>query len=58
MKDICVIGELHWKLFCFFFFKEKAAYEVEYGRVGSEMCIRDRDGRYRIAYLRPVRENI
>mgnify|MGYP003380752916 CR=1 FL=1 len=27
----------------FFFFKQKTAYEVEYGLVGSEMCIRDRD---------------
>ena len=27
-----------------FFFKQKTAYESEYGLVGSEMCIRDRDG--------------
>mgnify|MGYP002682456227 CR=1 FL=1 len=27
---------------CFFFFKQKTAYEIEYGLVGSEMCIRDR----------------
>ena len=27
----------------FFCFKQKTAYEIEYGRVGSEMCIRDRD---------------
>ena len=26
----------------FFFFKQKTAYENEYGLVGSEMCIRDR----------------
>ena len=26
------------------FFKQKAAYESEYGLVGSEMCIRDGDG--------------
>jgi len=26
----------------FFFFKQKTAYEVEYGLVGSGMCIRDR----------------
>ena len=26
----------------FFFFKQKTAYEVLRGRVGSEMCIRDR----------------
>ena len=25
-----------------FFFKQKTAYEIEYGLVGSEMCIRDR----------------
>ena len=24
------------------FFKQKTAYEIEYGLVGSEMCIRDR----------------
>ena len=30
--------------FSFFFFcKQKTAYEIEYGLVGSEMCIRDRD---------------
>ena len=27
-----------------FFFKQKTAYEIEYGLVGSEMCIRDRAG--------------
>ena len=27
---------------CFFFYKQKTAYEIEYGRVGSEMFIRDR----------------
>ena len=26
----------------FFFFKQKTAYEIYYGLVGSEMCIRDR----------------
>ena len=26
---------------CCFFFKQKTAYEIEYGLVGSEMCIRD-----------------
>ena len=26
-----------------FFFKQKTAYEIEYGLVGSEMCIRDRN---------------
>ena len=25
----------------FFFFKQKAAYEIKYGLVGSEMCMRD-----------------
>ena len=25
----------------FFFFKQKTAYEIQYGLVGSEMCIRD-----------------
>ena len=27
-----------------FFFKQKTAYEIEYGLVGSEMWIRDRSG--------------
>ncbi len=27
---------------CFFFFKQKTAYEISLGLVGSEMCIRDR----------------
>ena len=26
----------------FVFFKQKTAYEIQYGLVGSEMCIRDR----------------
>eukprot|EP00831_Metopus_contortus_P041970 TRINITY_DN33047_c0_g1_i1.p2 TRINITY_DN33047_c0_g1~~TRINITY_DN33047_c0_g1_i1.p2 ORF type:complete len:103 (+),score=36.09 TRINITY_DN33047_c0_g1_i1:87-395(+) len=26
---------------CFFFFKQKTAYEMQRGLVGSEMCIRD-----------------
>eukprot|EP00658_Telonema_sp_P-2_P074794 TRINITY_DN6408_c0_g1_i1.p1 TRINITY_DN6408_c0_g1~~TRINITY_DN6408_c0_g1_i1.p1 ORF type:complete len:194 (+),score=22.08 TRINITY_DN6408_c0_g1_i1:42-623(+) len=29
--------------FCFFFFKQKTAYEMLRSLVGSEMCIRDRD---------------
>ena len=38
-----MIEDLHvYVLFFFFFFKQKTAYEVEYGLVGSEMCIRDR----------------
>ncbi len=28
--------------FYFFFFKQKTAYEISLGLVGSEMCIRDR----------------
>ena len=28
--------------FCLFFCKQKTAYEIQYGLVGSEMCIRDR----------------
>ncbi len=33
---VCVL------VFLFFFFKQKAAYEIWYGLVGSGMCIRDR----------------
>src|SRR5660397_272250 len=29
-------------MFCFFFFKQKTAYEIRLSLVGSEMCIRDR----------------
>ncbi len=29
----------------FFFFKQKTAYEISLGLVGSEMCIRDRTTR-------------
>ena len=29
-------------LLCFFFFKQKTAYEIRLSLVGSEMCIRDR----------------
>eukprot|EP00831_Metopus_contortus_P005709 TRINITY_DN12156_c0_g1_i3.p1 TRINITY_DN12156_c0_g1~~TRINITY_DN12156_c0_g1_i3.p1 ORF type:complete len:133 (+),score=31.42 TRINITY_DN12156_c0_g1_i3:60-458(+) len=32
-------------MFFFFFFKQKTAYEMQRGLVGSEMCIRDRNGR-------------
>ena len=28
-------------MLCFFFCKQKTAYEIESGLVGSEMCIRD-----------------
>ena len=31
-----------WLRVVLFFFKQKTAYEIEYGLVGSEMCIRDR----------------
>ena len=34
-----------------FFFKQKTAYEIEYGLVGSEMCIRDRIGGFEAATL-------
>ena len=34
--------ELVGVLFVFFCFKQKTAYEIEYGLGGSEMCIRDR----------------
>ena len=47
---ICITGCVNIHCFfvvlsgCFFFFfKQKTAYEIEYGLVGSEMCIRDRD---------------
>eukprot|EP00831_Metopus_contortus_P061161 TRINITY_DN53017_c0_g1_i1.p3 TRINITY_DN53017_c0_g1~~TRINITY_DN53017_c0_g1_i1.p3 ORF type:complete len:130 (-),score=24.10 TRINITY_DN53017_c0_g1_i1:146-535(-) len=37
---------IHWeavgRVWCFFFFKQKTAYEMQRGLVGSEMCIRDR----------------
>src|SRR5674536_361296 len=35
-------------MFCFFFFKQKTAYEMLRSLVGSEMCIRDR------LYLHPL----
>ena len=31
-----------------FIFKQKTAYEIKYGLVGSEMCIRDRPGPRRL----------
>ena len=42
-------------MLCFFFFcKKKTAYEIEYGLVGSEMCIRDRgDGAHTTAGKAP-----
>ena len=36
----CVFGGADF--FVFFFFKQKTAYEILSGLVGSEMCIRDR----------------
>eukprot|EP00831_Metopus_contortus_P081074 TRINITY_DN8445_c0_g1_i1.p1 TRINITY_DN8445_c0_g1~~TRINITY_DN8445_c0_g1_i1.p1 ORF type:complete len:159 (+),score=34.91 TRINITY_DN8445_c0_g1_i1:63-539(+) len=39
------LGQLFFRLVCdvfFFFFKQKTAYEMQRGLVGSEMCIRDR----------------
>eukprot|EP00831_Metopus_contortus_P011060 TRINITY_DN14365_c0_g1_i2.p1 TRINITY_DN14365_c0_g1~~TRINITY_DN14365_c0_g1_i2.p1 ORF type:complete len:135 (+),score=32.40 TRINITY_DN14365_c0_g1_i2:12-416(+) len=47
MRYDCRVGRLmilRWImfLFVFFFFKQKTAYEMQRGLVGSEMCIRDR----------------
>ena len=33
----------------FFFFKQKTAYEVRLSFVGSEMCIRDSDGPFKLS---------
>ncbi len=44
---ICIVS-LFVCLICtvvFFFFKQKTAYEISLGLVGSEMCIRDRTTR-------------
>eukprot|EP00825_Cyclidium_porcatum_P017247 TRINITY_DN20009_c0_g1_i2.p1 TRINITY_DN20009_c0_g1~~TRINITY_DN20009_c0_g1_i2.p1 ORF type:complete len:614 (+),score=81.92 TRINITY_DN20009_c0_g1_i2:25-1866(+) len=35
-------NDIYIVLFCFFFFKQKTAYEIMPSLVGSEMCIRDR----------------
>ena len=40
----------------FFFFKQKTAYEIQYGLVGSEMCIRDRYWIIQILSLRRLLE--
>ena len=40
----CIIDML---LYLVFVFKQKTAYEIEYGLVGSEMCIRDRHDKAR-----------
>ena len=37
--------------FCFFFFKQKTAYEMLRSLVGSEMCIRDRGSNPRVEAL-------
>ncbi len=33
---------MSWLFYFFFFFKQKTAYEIYDGLVGSEICIRDR----------------
>eukprot|EP00831_Metopus_contortus_P053569 TRINITY_DN45004_c0_g1_i3.p1 TRINITY_DN45004_c0_g1~~TRINITY_DN45004_c0_g1_i3.p1 ORF type:complete len:127 (+),score=25.94 TRINITY_DN45004_c0_g1_i3:77-457(+) len=38
---VVVLGEDQCFWFFFFFFKQKTAYEMQRGLVGSEMCIRD-----------------
>ena len=46
-------------LMCFFFFKQKTAYEMLRSLVGSEMCIRDRVGpAHQLAEHRPVDRHI
>ena len=40
IKYKCV--DYKYNLYCFFFFKQKTAYEMLRSLVGSEMCIRDR----------------
>eukprot|EP00831_Metopus_contortus_P082865 TRINITY_DN9051_c0_g1_i7.p1 TRINITY_DN9051_c0_g1~~TRINITY_DN9051_c0_g1_i7.p1 ORF type:complete len:129 (+),score=31.14 TRINITY_DN9051_c0_g1_i7:81-467(+) len=46
MGCICWLSDVQLQLFFvsffFFFFKQKTAYEMQRGLVGSEMCIRDR----------------
>ena len=39
-----------WKR-VFFFFKQKTAYEISLGLVGSEMCIRDRAAHVRFSWV-------
>ena len=40
---MCAVVGWRCLLVCvFFFLKQRTAYEIEYGLVGSEMCIRDR----------------
>ena len=46
--NVCVYAERNKmcrrdRAMCFFFFKQKTAYEIGVRLVGSEMCIRDRD---------------
>ncbi len=42
---MCDDVTLNTNNFCFFFFKQKTAYEIAQCLVGSEMCIRDRTTR-------------
>ena len=40
---VCIFSETAVWYLCFLLvFKQKTAYDIEYGLVGSEMCIRDR----------------
>ena len=39
---LCLFFFFFFLFIFFFFFKQKTTYEIEYGLVGSEMCIRDR----------------
>ena len=41
--SVCINSVLVLASLVFFFFKQKTAYDIEYGLVGSEMCIRDRE---------------
>ena len=51
---------IYWDRFrdvMFFFFKQKTAYEIQYGLVGSEMCIRDSANTMEATFVRyPERE--
>ena len=42
----------YWLVVSVFFFKQKTAYEIQYGLVGSEMCIRDRARHDAVAHRR------
>eukprot|EP00831_Metopus_contortus_P026525 TRINITY_DN22549_c0_g1_i4.p2 TRINITY_DN22549_c0_g1~~TRINITY_DN22549_c0_g1_i4.p2 ORF type:complete len:134 (+),score=34.66 TRINITY_DN22549_c0_g1_i4:33-434(+) len=43
IQVVSLAGETFVQVFYFFFFKQKTAYEMQRGLVGSEMCIRDRN---------------